>query len=288
MTVVYELLESTTARLSLLSNTPQLDAQVLLAHVFQKPRSWVLAHSELALAPGKALLIETLIKRSEHGEPLPYILGHWEFFGLDFELTPDVLIPRPETEVLVERAIDWLQASPDRRRVADIGSGSGCIAIALATNIPDVHILATDISLRALEVARGNAAKHKVADRVDFLDCDVFPVHPDPLPTEDHFDLICANLPYIPTEKLMALPIYGREPTVALDGGQDGLDVFRKLLGLAPEWLAPGGRILLEIEATLGRAALSLAYDAFSEAELHLHKDLAGQNRLLEIQLPLL
>jgi release factor glutamine methyltransferase len=233
-------------------------------------------------------LIEGLIQRSEQGEPLPYILGHWEFFGLDFDLTSDVLIPRPETEVLVERALAWLQASPLRRTVADIGSGSGCIAIALASNIPDAQILATDISPRALEVARGNAAKHKVTDRIDFLECDVLPVRPDPLPTEDHFDLICANLPYIPTEKLMALPIYGREPTVALDGGRDGLDIFRKLLGLSPKWLAPGGRILLEIEATLGRAALSLAYDTFNEAELHLHKDLAGQNRLLEIQLPLL
>jgi release factor glutamine methyltransferase len=101
-----------------------------------------------------------------------------------------------------------------------------------------------------------------------------------------HLDLICANLPYIPTEKLHGLPVYGREPTLALDGGADGLDPFRKLFSLAPDWLMPGGRMLLEVEATLGTNVLSLAFDTFSEAELHLHQDLTGHDRLLEIQLP--
>ncbi len=150
------------------------------------------------------------------------------------------------------------------------------------------HILATDISNRALDVARLNTSKYKVSDRIDFLECDLLPAYPQGVPREDHFDLICANLPYIPTETLHGLPIFGKEPTLALDGGWDGLDVFRKLLALAPNWLAPGGRMLLEVEATRGNAALSLAYDAFNEAELHLHKDPAGQDRLLEIQLPVI
>ena len=279
------LFDATEARLSPLSDTPQLDAQVLLAHAFHKSRTWILAHSDSILDGESAAGLEELIQRLEIGEPLPYVLGHWEFFGLDFDITPDVLIPRPETELLVEHAIVWLQASSDRRTIADIGTGSGCIAVAIAANIPDAHILATDVSIQVLEVARRNAIKHHVADRIDFVECDILPVHVDPLPNERHFDLMCANLPYIPTDLLHGLPVYGREPALALDGGQDGLDPYRKLFSLAPDWLAPAGRMLLEVESSRGAAALSLAYDAFAEAEMHLHQDLARQDRLLEIQL---
>jgi release factor glutamine methyltransferase len=281
-----DLLDSITARLSPLSDTPQLDARILLAQALNKPQTWVLAHPASSPDPEQTAALEVLIQRLERGEPLPYVLGHWEFFGLDLELTPEVLIPRPETELLVERALPWLQAASERRTVADVGTGSGCIAISIAVHVPEVRVLATDISLSALEVARRNALKHRVADRIDFVDCDILPPHIEPLSTEQHFDLICANLPYVPTEKLHTLPVYGREPTLALDGGADGLDPFRKLLGLAPDWLAPDGRLLIEIEATRGPAALSLAYDAFSEAEIHLHQDLTGRDRLLEIQLP--
>jgi release factor glutamine methyltransferase len=120
---------------------------------------------------------------------------------------------------------------------------------------------------------------------VDFVQCNILPPHPDSLATERHFDLICANLPYIPTDALRGLPIYGREPTLALDGGADGLNLFRRLMKIAPDWLAPNGLILLEIESTCGVQALSLAYDMFSQAEIHLHQDLAGHDRLLEVQI---
>ncbi len=286
-----DLLDSTAARLTLHSDTPGLDSRVLLAHVLNKPQTWALTHPGARPDPEQAAALEASIRRLEGGEPLPYVLGHWEFFGLDFDLTPDVLIPRPETEVLVERAILWLGATPaasskgKRRTVADIGTGSGCIAISIAVHVPDARLLATDISLPALQAARRNALKHRSADRIDFVECDMLPQHIDPLSTGQHFDLICANLPYIPTGKLRTLPVYGREPALALDGGPDGLDPFRNLLGLAPDWLAPGGRLLIEIEATRGPTALSLAYDAFSEAEIRLHQDLTGHDRLLEIQL---
>jgi len=187
--------------------------------------------------------------------------------------------------LLVEKAIAWVQESPVRRTVADIGTGSGAIAVSIAANIPDTHILATDISHAALEVARKNAQKFNVADRIDFIECDILPQHPDPFPTESHFDLMCANLPYIPTDTLQGLPIYGREPTLALDGGADGLDLFRRLMNIAPDWLAPNALILLEIEATRGVQAVSLAYDMFSQAEIHLHQDLTGRDRLLEIRI---
>lgn len=279
------LLSAITDRLASISDTPNLDASVLIAHIINKPRTWVMAHPELTLTVEQQDQMNESLTRLELGESFPYVLGHWEFFGMELNITPDVLIPRPETELLVEKAIAWLQESNVRRTVADIGTGSGAIAVSIAVNVPDAHILATDISHAALEVARDNARKHKVQTRIDFVQCDILPPHPDPLSTEQHFDLICANLPYIPTETLHALPIYGREPTIALDGGGDGLDLFRKLMKIAPEWLAPNSLILLEIEATRGIQALNLACDMFSQAEIHLHQDLTGRDRLLEIRL---
>lgn len=287
-----DLLDSTIARLVPFSDTPQLDAQVLLAHIFDRPRTWLLAHVGLASDDRLTARLEKLVQRIEQGEPLPYVLGHWEFYGLDFELSRDVLIPRPETELLVERAIAWLRlpsdASPSSkgRMAADVGTGSGCIAVALAKNLPDMRILATDISPAALKVARRNARRYKVQSRMEFVECDILPEYDASLSERSQFDLLCANLPYIPTEKLHSLPVYNREPTLALDGGPDGLDPFRKLFSLVPDWMAPGGRMLLEIESTRGAAVLSLAYDAFSSASLHLRQDLAGRDRLLEIQLP--
>lgn len=277
------LLSDIADRLTPLSDTSFLDASVLLAHILEKPRSWVLAHSEATLTEQQQIKLNAALSRLELGEPFPYILGHWEFFGLDFEVTPDVLIPRPETELLVEKAIAWLQKSPVRRTVADVGTGSGIIAVSIAVNVPDARVLATDISHEALEVARRNARKFDVDHRVQFVQCDLLPALPEIFTTEQHLDLICANLPYIPTETLHSLPVYGREPTLALDGGEDGLDLFRRLMNIAPDWLAPNALILLEIEATRGVQALSLAYDMFSEAEIHLHQDLTGLDRLLEI-----
>jgi release factor glutamine methyltransferase len=289
--LVQDLLDSTVARLLPLSDTPQLDAQVLLAHVFEKPRSWLLAHTSWVSDLRAENRLEKLIRRLEKGEPLPYVLGHWEFYGLDFRLTPDVLIPRPETELLVENAIAWLRASKDSEAgedlvAADIGTGSGCIAAALAKNVPGLRVVATDISPAAIKVAKSNAKRNKVMSQIEFLTCDILPERGNAAPGTRQFDMLCANLPYIPTEKLHGLPVYLREPTLALDGGPDGLDPFRKLFRLLPDWMAPGGRILLEVEATRGAAVLSLAYDAFTAASFHLHQDLAGRDRLLEIKLP--
>jgi release factor glutamine methyltransferase len=290
--LLQDLLDSTITRLLPFSDTPQLDAQVLLAHIFEKPRTWLLAHTGSAPDVKRTARLEKLVRRLERGEPLPYVLGHWEFFGLDFEIKREVLIPRPETELLVERAIAWMQlsaaGSPSGRgrMVADIGTGSGCIAVSLAKNLPNIHVLATDISPAALKIARRNAKRFNVLSQIDFLTCDILPPHASLQASARRFDLLCANLPYIPTAKLQSLPIYTREPTLALDGGPDGLAPFRKLLELVPEWMAPGSRILLEVESTRGAAVLSLAYDAFTAASFHLHQDLAGRDRLLEIQLP--
>lgn len=279
------LLSEIASRLAAISDTPALDASVLVSHVINKPRTWVMAHPELTLTTGQQQLMDDSLVRLERGESFPYVLGHWEFFGLDFELTPDVLIPRPETELLVEKAIAWLQESPGRKSIADVGTGSGAIAISIASSVPDVRVLATDISLRALKVARRNASKHHLLNRIDFLQCDLLPAHASNPPQKQRLDLICANLPYIPSDTLQQLPIFGKEPTIALDGGPDGLDSVRRLLRIGPEWLAAGGIMLLEIEATGGIQARKLAEELFPEGIIQLHKDIAGQDRLLEIRL---
>jgi release factor glutamine methyltransferase len=277
------LLAEVSARLASSSDTPALDASVLLAHIVARPRSWVMAHPELMLTKEQQEQLNDSLEQLDQGKPFPYVLGHWEFFGMDFDITPDVLIPRPETELLVEKAIAWLQASPVRTTVADIGTGSGAIAVSIAANVPKITILATDISKEALEVAERNAEKHSVQDRVKFMQCDLFPNRQDI--DIKSFDLICANLPYIPTETLHGLPIYGREPTLALDGGADGFDLIHRLLHLSSQWLSPGGVMLLEIEARRGRQAVHLVRNYYPEAMIHLHMDLTGQDRLLEIAL---
>lgn len=280
---VGETLDGLISRLEKTSDMPGLDAQVLLARLLDRPRSWVLAHPEAPLTGNRYTALEALVGRLEGGEPLPYIVGHWEFFGLEFEVTPDVLIPRPETELLVERAIAWLRKSePGSRelRVMDVGTGSGCIAISLAVNVPGLSITATDISAAALKVARCNAEKMNVSGSITFLEADLFPN----LLIPDCFSLIVANLPYIPTNTLYKIPVYGREPTLALDGGSDGLVLIRRILTEAPDRLISGGLFLMEIEASEGPAVLSLASGAFPKARIHLHKDLAGQDRLLEIK----
>ena len=271
-------LEDVITRLETLSDSPGMDAQEVLSRVLDRPRSWVMAHPEMPLTPKPAARLEILIARLESGEPLPYVLGKWEFFGLEFDVTQDVLIPRPETELLVERAIGWLHMQPDRRHAADVGTGSGCIGIALAANIPDLRVMGSDISDAAVKMAQHNAVSHGVEARMEFVHCDLFPEGRE-------FDLIVANLPYIPTKTLVHLPIYGREPTMALDGGADGLQLIRSLLNAAPDRLVPGGLLLMEIEASEGPAALSLAYDSFAKAEISLHKDLAGRDRILEVQI---
>ena len=239
----------------------------------------MLAHPEAELSPEAEGRLQAALGRLESGESLPYVLGHWEFYGLDFSLSTDVLIPRPETELLVEQALNWLKAHPQRRRAADIGSGSGCIAVTTAVHMPDLHMLATDISLAALKIARRNAVNHHVAERIDFLASDLLPA------VAARFDLVCANLPYIPNEKLKSLKVYRSEPSLALAGGTDGLDLIRRLLFSVPSRLAPGGLLLLEIEASQGEAACRLAGQALPGAEVRLFQDLAGRDRLVQVEL---
>jgi release factor glutamine methyltransferase len=265
-------------QLSTLSETPLLDAQVLLARLFAKPRAWVLAHPEAVLSPEQETTLRGYLERLQGGVPLPYVLGEWEFFNLTFSLTPQVLIPRPETEMMVEEALKWLGSARPHRLACDIGTGSGCIAVSLAVRSPDLHLLATDVSLPALQVAAANAERHKVSARIDFIQNDLLKG------IGGHFDLICANLPYISNEKLRSLPVYEREPYFALDGGQDGLDLIRRLVSNAPYHLTSGGLLLMEIEATQGKAVLQLAQQSFPNSNPRVLTDLAGWDRLLVVE----
>jgi release factor glutamine methyltransferase len=277
------------------SESASLDAQVLLAHITGKDRAWVLSHPEVSLTAEQESALETAIRQLQDGVPLPYVLDHWEFFGLDFDVTPDVLIPRPETELLIETILRWVQTNPrPAYRFLDVGTGSGCIPVALAVHVPHAEIVATDISPAALAVARRNAEKHGVGERITFIECDLLPADRgrwtmdgdlstvDGLPST--VNILTANLPYIPTETLKDLPIYHQEPIVAMDGGADGLDLIRRLLAKITGKMMRGSLILLEIETRQGLAVSALARGAFPGADIQIKIDLAGHDRLVRIE----
>ncbi len=211
------------------------------------------------------------------GVPLPYILGHWDFFGRSFKVTPDVLIPRPETELLVELAFHSIQ-DQNQPVIVDVGTGSGAIAVSLAAELPGANIAALDCSLPALKIAQLNARLY-AQNQIRFVQSDLL------TPFRIRFDLICANLPYIPRERLNGLNVSRWEPRLALDGGESGLDVILKLLHQAQTRLSPGGSVLLEIESSLGENALKAACTVFPDAQTTCHKDLAGHDRIIEIHL---
>jgi release factor glutamine methyltransferase len=265
-----------------LSPTASLDAQVLLAHILGKTRAWVLAHPDAKLDEEQVIQFEQASARLGTGEPLPYILGSWEFFGLEFTVTPDVLIPRPETELLVEHALGWLSARPGRRRAADVGTGSGCIAISMASQIPDLQVIATDISPAALRVAKQNTLHHGLEHRIHLVQANLFTGIRPTFNTQ--FDLICANLPYIPEHTLETLSVSHWEPRLALCGGDNGLDLILRLLMDVPDKLSPGGILLLEIESSLGQAVVSLVRSVLPDTSVSVLPDLAGHDRLVVCQ----
>jgi release factor glutamine methyltransferase len=259
-------------------DSPRLEAELLLAHLLQRARPYLLAHPEALLTPEQAATYAAHIARRAGGEPLPYITGHVEFYGLDFTVTPAVLIPRPETELLVEEALLWLKDHP-QATAADIGAGSGCIAVTLAVQVPALRLIATDCSPAALTVARANAERHGVAGRITFLEGDL--LAPLPAPVE----LLVSNPPYVAEDEWDDLPpSVRREPRAALLAGPKGLDVLRRLLTQAPALLRPGGLLLVEIGERQGTAARALAQAAFPHADVRILTDLAGKERVLRVQ----
>ncbi len=276
---VFEIVNKLRFILRRTSETSALDAQVLVAHHMQKSRSWVLAHPETVLTDTEYENIMGSAQRLEHSEPLPYVIGQWEFYGLEFIVTPDVLIPRPETELLVERAVRWLQLHPSKRRVVDVGAGSGCIGISILTQIPDAHLVMADISAKALATARLNVAKHGLLGSVDVRQSNLL------AKVSQYSDLVCANLPYIPTSALNGIPVARSEPPVALDGGGNGLKLISRLLKQAKSRLDPGGLILLEIDPDQATQVIQLANKYYPSDTIHIYQDLSGRDRCVEIEL---
>jgi len=274
-----DFLRKTSPEITQLVELPQQTLLVLLSHVLEQPQTWILAHSEAALSATQQAKLTALIARLKQGEPLPYLTGRQEFFGLSFEVSPAVLIPRPETELLVETALRWLRLHPAADSVLDVGTGSGCIAISLAVHAPVLRVIATDLSAKALSIAQRNAEVHHVEARITCVQADLIPKD------LGRFDLICANLPYVPTSKLAEVNSLPFEPILALDGGPDGLALIKRCLAYAPAHIRAPGMLLFEIEASTGNAAIALAHEAFPQAKVTLIPDLAGKERLLTIEL---
>jgi release factor glutamine methyltransferase len=261
------------------SETPFLEVQVICASVLGKSREWILAHNDLELEKDQIKKLDSLVSRLINGEPLAYLSGQRSFYGLDFKVNPDVLIPRPETELLVEEAAAWLEENPHRRKAVDVGTGSGIIALTLVDLFSDLEMTAVDISEKALAVAQENACWHQLEGRVRWEHGDLLSQQEGP------FNLILANLPYIPTTTLNQLDVIKFEPRLALDGGENGLILIERLLKQAVTRLLPGGAIFLEIESTLGEETLNLCQTIFPEAKTHLFYDFAHLARVIRIEI---
>jgi release factor glutamine methyltransferase len=294
-----ELLANAVARLrDAGSETPRLDAEVLLAYATGADRTTLIAHQEAPVGPEAAARFEDGLARRVTGEPVAYIRGIKEFYGIALATDSRALIPRPETERLVEAVVAETMTrltTPGRSpaaepiRIADVGTGSGAVAIAVTVELrrrrvpvaDTVRILATDSSADALDLARENAVSHAVADTVSFVEADLVP----PLaPDERPFDVVAANLPYVRSGAIGGLPVAASfEPRAALDGGADGLDLIRRLLARLPDVLADDGVALFEIGGDQGTDAPAAAGEVLPAWTATVEPDLAGLPRILRV-----
>ena len=265
--------------------SPRLDAELLLAHCLQKDRIKLYLDFEYQLAAEELARFRELVRRRGKREPVAYITGYKEFWSLRLAVTPDVLIPRPDTEVLVEEAAKMmkLRITGGACRILDIGTGSGAIALALAKEIPDAAIVGLDVSAQALAVAQANARSFDFGDRVQFICGDSLRSVPD----GERFDAIVSNPPYIPSADIDMLEpeIKNFEPRLALDGGPDGLDFYRALIPQMHRYLCAGGFVALETGATQGLAVSELLAATGSYGDVRLVKDYAQKHRVVCAQL---
>jgi release factor glutamine methyltransferase len=274
-----DFLQKTSPQWKGVTDTAQLDVSVLVAHLLGRSRAWVLSHGETELTADQLQSLEKHLHLYQQGVPLPYLLGKWEFFGREFLVNQATLIPRPETEIIVEAALAWLEAHPHARSVLDVGSGTGCIAISIALGCDRVVAVATDVSFAATQIAKWNIARYRLQSRVFPMVADLLP------PLAKRFDVICANLPYIPSWRLRTLPIYGKEPTLALDGGSDGLDLYRRFFAVLQGGVEQSCLIACEMDASQSQTMSALARSTFPQAKITVAKDLSGQDRLLKVEI---
>ncbi len=280
-----EALARATERLRPVSPSARLDAGRLLQDVLGRDAAWLLAHADHELAPADVERYEAATARRTRGEPVAYVTGRAGFYGRSFSVTPDVLVPRPESELLVELALARLRvrrAGAPAARILDVGTGSGALAVALALELPQACVTAVDVSRAALGVAAANARALGVADRIAFAQSDLTAA----LPADLRFDAIVANLPYVPSGALAAAPDpTAFEPRLALDGGPDGLALYRRLLARAPVLLAPDGVLLMEAAPGTAAPLAALAREAFGgAARVGVHPDLAGLERAVSVE----
>lgn len=283
-TPVGRALVSATQRLEEAGNdTASLDAQVILAYILGKDRGWLFAHHDQALTQVEAETYTDMVARRAAAEPVAYLVGHREFYGLELMVDKRVLIPRPETELLVDVVLDHVESRSDQSvRMVDVGTGSGAVAVAVAANCKSIQVYALDLSPAALEVARENVRRHDSRGQVTLLQGDLLAALPEPV------DIIAANLPYITSDdypNLMA-DVRDYEPRLALEAGPEGLDLIARLLEQAPGHLFPGGVIFLEIGADQGQAVLNLVKQLLPQAKhISLRQDYHGYDRLVVIGL---
>lgn len=256
-----------------------LDAEILLGHVLGAAREQLVIAANAPLDDADAWAYENLLLRRLEREPTAYITGKREFWSLDFHVTPDVLIPRPETELLVEIVLTLAKQSPPAPRIVDLGTGSGAVAVALASELTSAEIIATDVSAEGLAVAARNAVRNDLAGRIRFVQGDLFAA----LEPEQRVDLIVSNPPYIRRSDIDTLePEVSRwEPRGALDGGLDGLDYYRRIAAQAFRYLAPNGALAVEIGAGMGQAVAALFQDAAECAAVNTYNDYAGIERVV-------
>ena len=267
---------------------PRREAGSLLSHILDRDRSFILSHAEDPIALEQLKKLSEFLERRAQGEPLQYITGHQEFFGLDFEVTSDVLIPRPETEVLIETALKLVAERKTGPFICDVGTGSGCLAITLLHElraIPGTRAVGIDISSAALLVAKRNAARHSVSEQIEFVASDCFAELDAQDPRQSSFDLIVSNPPYVEEGAVEGLQreVRDYEPRVALTGGPDGLMIIRRLLLEAPDFLKTGGHFIFEIGYNQG-AAVEQLIDRHKWKLLDVHEDLQGIPRTVALQ----
>ena len=258
---------------------PLLEIHAIVSHILGQSREWIITHQETVLNDDQLLALDAAIIRLMNDEPLAYITGRRSFFGLEYYVDKRVLVPRPETELLVEQAIGWLKDHPGQRSVIDVGTGSGIIAISVAREIPDALVTAVDVSNDALDVAAINVKKHGVQDRISLKKSDLL------ADVDEVFDLVVANLPYIPSGAQEITTALKHEPRLALDGGENGLRCISKLISQCVEKITSNGCAFLEIQYNHGIAVMEMAARQFPRALISLHRDLASNPRVIKIQL---
>jgi release factor glutamine methyltransferase len=262
------------------ADSPRLDAEVLLAHARGCPRIQLYANFEEVASDDLRNHFRELVKKRADGMPVAYLVGKREFFSLDFKVTPDVLIPRPETEHLVMAVLDCIKLrGSDMVTVCDMCTGSGCIAIAVAKHATAARVTAVDISPNALAIAKENAAVHGVNHRIEFIESELFTM----IPPDVQFDFIAANPPYISSEDCDVLPrtIRDYEPRLALEAGKHGMDVAKRLIPQAAERLRPGGWLIVEISPMIRQEVHDLMANCGPFEPPEVIKDLAGQSRVV-------